>query len=121
MATARHKAHWAVKVITPGTYEISVLRWPEEAGQPISAALPAGENVPGATRAYRANPGLALPSKEAILRIDGKEIARKHVGEADKQIAFITELTVGSHQLVPAFLTDAGGEIGYYYAIVRKR
>jgi hypothetical protein len=46
---------------------------------------------------------------------------RKLVGEEDVMVTFTTELTVGSHQLSPVFLTHGGGEIGAYYAIVRKR
>ena len=115
LATARHNAHWAVKVITPGLYEISVMRWPEEAKTPIRAALPSGENVPGATRAYRANPGLALPIISAVLRIDDRDMESKPVGENDNKITFITELKAGSHQLAPVFLTADGGEVGAYY------
>ena len=121
MESARHQHHWAVKVVTPGSYAISLRRWPEEADQPIRAALPAGENVPGASRAYRANAGVAIPAVGAVLRIDDKEIARLPVGEDEREVTFTTALTTGSHRLAPFFLTAEGGEIGAYYAIVRKK
>jgi arylsulfatase B len=121
LTSARHQCHWAVKVITPGIYEISVMRWPEEANTPIRAYLPPGSNVPGATTAYRANPGLSLPVKQAVLRIDGNDLASKPVGDTDINITFTTELKAGSHQLAPIFLTEGGGEVGTYYAVVRKK
>lgn len=121
LSAASHKSHWAVKVITAGSYEISVMRWPEEAKHPISAALAAGENVPGADRAYRARPGLALPIVKASLRINGKELESKLVTKNDLKITFTADLTAGSHQLAPVFLFKGGGEVGAYYAVVRKK
>jgi len=119
-ATAKHKSHWAVKAITPGTYEFSLLRWPEEADKTIVTSLPAGDNVPGPSRAYRANPGIAIPATEATLRIDGKDIESKPVGEAETKVTFTAELTAGSHQLSPVFKTADGNEIGAFYLIVKK-
>ena len=113
--------YWAVKVLEAGTYEFKVSRWPLEANHPIVAALPAGENVPGASTAYRANPGAALAFKEAHLVIDGKTIATKPVSKEDVAITFTAELTEGSHQLAPYFSLKAGGEIGAYYLLVTKK
>ena len=118
---ARFQGHWAVKVIESGTYDIHVRRYPDEAHTPIRAAMPAGENVPGASKAYRCSPGLAFPFSEAVLRIDGKELARKPVDDRDTAITFTTELKTGSIRLAPVFVTEKGGEIGVYYAtVVRK-
>jgi arylsulfatase A-like enzyme len=117
----KYDHHWAVKVITPGTYEISVMRYPAEAKKPINGAVAAGENVPGASRAYRANKGVAFPITEAVLKIDGKEIARQAVGRQDTKITFTAELKKGSIKLAPVFLTEGNGEVGTYYAVVRKK
>lgn len=115
-----HRGHWAVKVVAPGSYRISLRRWPAESGQPITTALPAGENVPGATQAYRARPGAAIPATQATLRINGRDLESKAVQPGDVEVTFTTTLSPGSHQLAPVF-TDAGGnEIGAYYAIVTK-
>ncbi len=112
-----HSGHWAVKVETEGRYTVSCRRWPLEADQPINAALPPGENVPGATKAFRATEGRALGATRATLRLDGKDVASKPVTDADKEILFEVNLTKGSHQLAPLFHTSSG-EVGAYYAIV---
>jgi len=113
-----HRGHWAVKVLIPGSYRISLRRWPVEADTPINAALPAGENVPGANRAFRARPGAAIPATIAILRLNGKDLASQAIQPADKEIVFTTTLTAGSHQLAPVFTDAQGHEIGAYYAII---
>ncbi len=118
---AKFQGHWAVKVVENGKYEISVRRYPAEANTPIRAAMPPGENVPGATQAYRCTKGLAFPFTEAALRINGKELARKPVTEKDTAITFTAELEKGSIQLAPVFLTEAGGEIGVYYVTIEKK
>lgn len=115
-----HSSHWAVKVITAGTYEIALLRWPEEAKHPITATLAPGPNVPGASKAFRTTPGAAVDATTATLRIDGKDIESKPVGKKDLRVTFTTELTTGSHELSPIFLTDTGA-VGAYYAIVTKK
>ena len=43
----------------------------------------------------------------------------KIVGENDEEIAFVTELTEGSHQLAPFFRVKQG-ELGAYYASVTR-
>jgi hypothetical protein len=70
-----------------------------------SAALPPAENVPGASPAFRANPGIAIRATEAALRIDGKEIDTKPVNETDIKVTFTAEPTASSHQLSPVFKT----------------
>lgn len=117
----KHEGHWAVKVITDGEYDIALRRWPAEADKPIVAALPAGENVPGASLAFRANDGVAIPVVKATLRINGEEIASKPVGETDTHITFTTSLTKGSHELSPVFHLESGSEVGAYYTVVTKR
>lgn len=115
-----HKGYWAVKVVADGTYEISAYRWAPEAKHPITAGLPAGEDVPGSSKAFRTTVGAALPITKASLRLNGKDIANKPVGEKDTHITFTAKLTKGSHQLAPIFLTDRG-EIGAYYVTVKKK
>ena len=119
-AKLTYSSHWAVQVITPGTYEISVMRWPEEAALAITAPLAPGENVPGASKAFRTASGLALPATAATLRIDGKDLETKPVGDGDKMVTFRIELEAGSHRLAPFFSTKFG-EVGAYYTIVTKK
>ncbi len=120
MTQKQHKGHWAIKVIEDGTYEISAYRWPAEANHPISAGLPAGTGVPGASKAFREDVGLAIPITKASLRLNGKDLETKSVSETDTRITFTAELTKGSHQLAPVFLHDKG-EVGAYYVVVEKK
>jgi arylsulfatase A-like enzyme len=120
-ALSKHQGHWAVKVVTPGAYAISLRRWPVEADHPITASLPAGPDVPGASRAYRSHAGAAIPITRAILRLNGEDVATKSVTAADKQISFIATLPAGSHRLAPVFIATDGQEVGAYYTVVTKR
>ena len=115
-----HKGHWAIKVLTAGTYEISVLRWPPEANKPINAALPAEPNVPGASVAFRANPGNGIHATKATLRINGKDLETKPVGAKAVMVTFETKLTKGVHRLSPYFHIPQG-ELGSYYAVATKK
>jgi len=113
-----HGGHWAIKVLKTGEYRIGIRRWPVEANHPIQAGLAAGENVPGASRAFRTAKGVAIPIKEAVLRIDGTDLESKAVGNDDVEISFVVQLSEGSHQLAPIFTTGDGHQVGAYYAVV---
>ena len=80
------RGYWQVDVITSGNYSISLRRWPSEAGQPIPSGLPAGENVPETTRAFRARPGKAIPIHSAVLIVDEEEIESKPVEPGDGEM-----------------------------------
>ncbi len=116
-----HGAHWGVKVVSGGAYTVSLRRWPVEADHPISAGLPPGADVPGASKAFRAHEGVAVPILTAALRIDGKTIASGPVPEGATHVDFDCDLAEGSHQFAPVFIDAAGNEVGAYYAIVTKR
>lgn len=118
--TKRFGGHWAVKVLKEGTYKVSLRRWPTEANHPITASLPPGKDVPGASKAFRTNNGVSLKMTTASLRINGKEIASKPVGEKDAVISFTTKLTKGSHALAPVFISEKG-ETGAFYCIVETQ
>ena len=118
LAKSAHQGYWFIKVVTPGNYTIRLRRWPVEADRPIIAALPAGENVPGGTRAYRAYPGKALPITSAVLRLDGKDLESKPVKPDDHEIVFTTRLAAGTQNLAPVFRDDQGNEIGAYFVTV---
>ena len=114
-----HTGHWAVKVVESGRYRLALRRWPRESGKAINAALPAGENVPGASVAYRAVPGKGIKATKASLRIDGKEIGTLAVEEGQQEVVFEAEISAGSHQLAPVFGVK-GGEMGAYYVTVTR-
>ena len=116
-----HTGHWALKVLHAGRYEIAVRRWPAEADRPIVAALPAGENVPGADVAFRARPGVAIPAVTATLRIDGRDVETLPVRATDTAVTFVATLPAGSLRLAPYFRSADGHEVGAYYAVVTRR
>ena len=118
--TLKHSGHWAVKVLHEGTYNISLLRWPVEANHSITAGLPAKPNVPGASTAFRARPGVSIPITSATLRIDGTDLETKPVAESDVHVTFTVELSKGSHELAPVFHVGES-ELGAFYAVVKKR
>lgn len=117
----RHEGYWAVDVREAGTYAIELRRWPREANAPISAGVAAEPDVPGATVAFRAAEGRAIPIVRAVLRIDGRDVATRPVAPTDTAITFTTELSAGPHQLAPAFRTAEDTEVGAYYTVVTRR
>ncbi len=118
-APLKHTGHWAVKVIKSGLYEVRVLRWPAESKTPIQSPLMPGKNVPGASNAFRANEGTAIPCTHAVLRIDGNDLKTIPVQPEDAMVSFRVSLEKGSHQLAPFFKTSRG-EVGCFYAVVTK-
>lgn len=120
LRTNVHKGHWAIKAIQDGTYEIDVLRYPPESGKRIVEALGSAGGVPGASKAFRENLGKGLNIQKATLRINDKDLDTREVWRTDKKITFTTSFKAGSHKLQPVFRLAEGGEIGAFYAVVRK-
>jgi arylsulfatase A-like enzyme len=114
-----HDGFWALKVLEEGNYEVSVLRWPVESGKPINTALPSGEDVPGASKAFRTTPGTAIHATHATLRIDGKDLGTQEVNGDATSVSFTTRLAKGKHLLSPFFHVPQG-ELGCYYAVIKK-
>lgn len=115
--TLTHQGHWAVKVVEDGKYQISLRRWPADSGAAVNTALPAGDDVPGATKAFRTAEGNAIGATHAVLRIDGKDLERKPVEKDAQEVSFVTDLKQGSYQLAPVFQIQEG-ELGAYYVVV---
>lgn len=114
----KHRAHWAVKVIQSGAYHFTIRRWPVEADHAIIAPLPPGDDVPGASKAFRTTPGVALKASFAKLRIDGHDVDQKQVRASDNSITFMAPLEPGAHELAPVFIDSKGNETGAYYCTV---
>lgn len=109
---------WNVEVEQAGTYEIELRRWPREADHPISAALEPGEPVPG-TKAYRTTPGRAIDVVGASVQIGNAE-AETEVPAGAKSVTLKVDLEKGVHEFWARFTTREGGEMGAYYAYVKK-
>jgi arylsulfatase B len=118
--SAKHEGHWALKVLKTGTYQIEVMRWPAESGKAINEELVPGADVPGASKAFRAQVGLAVNAKSATLCLNGKNLQTKRVKEGDSKIVFEAKLTKGKHELAP-FFTVPEGELGCYYAVIKTK
>ena len=113
----KHVGYWAVKALTAGKYQISLRRWPTESGVAINSAVPAGDDVPGATAAFRTVKGNAIGANHAVLRIDDQDLDRVPVGDDAEAVDFVTQLNAGSHRLAPFFEVPEG-ELGAYYVVV---
>lgn len=118
--SAKHEGHWALKVLKTGTYQIEVMRWPAESGKAINEELVPGADVPGASKAFRAQVGQAINAKSATLRLNGKDLQTKRVKEGESKIVFEAKLPKGKHELAP-FFTVPEGELGCYYAVIKEK
>jgi arylsulfatase B len=115
--SAKHEGHWALKVLKTGTYQIEVMRWPAESGKAINEELVAGADVPGASKAFRAQVGQSIGAKSVTLRLNGKDLQTKPVIKGAKKVVFEAKLTKGKHELAP-FFSVLEGELGCYYAVI---
>ena len=109
---------WAVKVMAPGTYTLDLRRWPTEVSKPLPSSLPAGDAVPGASKAFRETPGEAIPVVSAGLRLNGDVKAIASVAKDSPSVQISLSLQLGSYELAPFFKTEDGKEVGAYYCIV---
>ena len=53
-----------------GTYRIEVMRWPAESGKAINEELVPGANVPGESKAFRAQVGQAINGQVRNLALE---------------------------------------------------
>ena len=109
---------WAVKVMAPGDYVFELRRWPTEVSKPLASSLPAGDAVPGASKAFRETPGEAIPVVSAGLRLNGDVKATASVAKDSQSVQMSLSLQTGSYELAPFFQTEDGKEVGAYYCIV---
>ena len=107
-------------MLTAGNYQVEVRRWPKESGKAINEALPAGDQVPGADKAFRTQPGLAIDAVSATMRLNNEDLETKAVRDEMESVTFEVKLTKGVHKLSPYFSIPQG-ELGCFYAIVKKK
>lgn len=92
--------YWEADFATDGEYEISLSRWPLEAGRPI-------------------NEGSHAAATEMKLVIDGKEM-KKPIVKGDKRITFKMDLKAGQKKL-QGWISAGDKEIsGPYYCYINK-
>ena len=79
------------------------MRWPAESGKGINEELVAGAEVPGESKAFRAQIGQRIGATAATLRLNGENLETKPVNSGAKKVVFETKLTKGKHKLSPFF------------------
>jgi len=117
-----HTGFWYLEVEEAGDYRIALRRWPREGDvvdEAITASIPAGEDVPGAT-AYRARPGVSVPAETARIEIGG-ETMETEVPEGAPEVTFDVALEKGPAELTARFIGPDGTVTGAFYAYVKKR
>ena len=97
----KHLGHWALKVLKTGKYRIEVRRWPSESGKAINQELEPGGDVPGASKAFRAQVGQGIEARSATLRLNGKDLQTQAVRSETQSIVFETQLTKGGSTSCP--------------------
>ncbi|MFB3829592.1 MAG: arylsulfatase [Bryobacteraceae bacterium] len=118
-AGARRNGPWHVRVERAGRYEISLRRWPEEAGAAIVAGLPAHRPEDGNFPVVYPE-GKALPVARARLKA-GASDETKAVRAEDRAATFQINLAAGGTQIQTWFLSAQGEELcGAYYTYVRR-
>jgi arylsulfatase A-like enzyme len=110
---------WNVDVERPGTYSISLRRWPEELGLPIDAAVSAQD---ANSLIYAAGDGSCqtIAPVRARIKLFDREWTQpvKHGMEA---VSFVIEVEqTGETQLEAWFRDPTGDECGAYYVYVER-
>ena len=110
---------WYVNVHSPGTYEVELRRWPEEANLAINSGLKPGAPVPGA-RAYRETPGREFSTLDtAHVEIFGKKHSSSF-DQDDVKTKFRIELPAGKTKLTASFTGPEDQSVGAYYAYITR-
>ena len=110
---------WFVNVHAPGTYEIHLRRWPEEANQPINAGVKPGKPVPGG-RAFRVTPGREFSTlNEGHVKIFDKKHSASFKPDAVEAVIRL-ELPAGKTKLTASFTGPKDQSVGAYYAYITR-
>ena len=118
MSGEENTGYWNVNVVRAGEYEIRLRRWPREAATAIDAALPPGDDVPGA-KAYRTTPGKAVAANVATLAVAGEQL-RTSLPPGSQEVTFRLRLPAGRTRMEARFETAEGESYGAYYAYVER-
>jgi arylsulfatase len=107
---------WHMLVERDGDYEITLRRWPKEAGLAMTAASPAYKGTLGQHPA-----GVALPVAKARLKV-GEFDRTADVKQDDQGVTFVVPLKRGRDKM-QTWLLDADGKelCGAYYAEVKRK
>jgi arylsulfatase A-like enzyme len=125
----RGNGRHAMTVDQPGSYRVTLRRWPKESGAGIRAAVPR-HVPPDDFMAYDDEhrsphvppfpPGKALDIVGASVRLGGQEQSMP-VRADDQEVSFTFKLEPGETELQTWFKTADGGEFGAYYAYIQRQ
>ncbi len=110
---------YAISVTDPGTYEITLMRWPPEAEANLTAALPTHPALPGTTVGPMVV-GQSLDLKEAGVAIGDIERRQPVRATSGRGVSFAVPLTEGEHQLSAWFINQAEEAFAAYYVKIEK-
>ncbi|MEM7537302.1 MAG: arylsulfatase [Chloroflexota bacterium] len=119
----RCNGYWEMDVLTAGTYEFELRRWPREEDRGLAEGIP-GTPVPihelSITSGYGG--GNAIPVQSATIEIAGQTASQTitQIGnDADKGAVFTLELPAGPAHLQTNFVTNDGQDVGAYYVYIK--
>ena len=114
--------YWEVRVERAGLYELSLRRWPAEAGHALRAGVD-GEDVAFRRDAIAAHDhwlyegGRALAIDAARVEVDGAVVAMTEVADGDPAAVVTVELAAGAHHLRAWFAGEGLSQSPYYVEI----
>ncbi|HET6573149.1 MAG TPA: arylsulfatase [Fimbriiglobus sp.] len=114
-------SHWNVFVETPGTYEITLRRWPRETKAALGARHDASPKLAAIGGKAYAPPSKAFPTiAEGVVKVAGREASAKTAPTA-QEVAVRVALPAGKTTLKGWFRDAEGKDLcGAFYAYVRK-
>lgn len=113
--------YWGVNVEQSGDYEIRLFRWPPEALKEINASVVKEQDRPGWGEPFSAYEGVPIQAEYAVFEIDGKELRRFKVDDADISINFTQKLNSGKQSVKAYFILADGRQLGATYATFEKK
>lgn len=111
---------FVIDVEVPGTYRISVRRWPVELDEPIRATDIGPYPMDPSTHRMKKVPCVAVNAVEARLKV-GQFDKTVAVSENDREIVFEVNLQKGEHKLQSWFIQENGENITPYYTYIEPK
>ena len=112
--------YWSIDVVSPGTYEIALRRYPIEANLGINSST-AGVTTQALIGLEKDIPkGKSMHYTQASITVDGQINIQKEVQKNDKEVLFSVNLKKGKTKLFATFLNDKGEANTAYYVYINK-
>lgn len=115
-----YDGYWAVDVAEEASYELTLRRWPKEAETALNAGMLAGDNVPGASKPFRATKGVALDIRSATIATNDSVLANFDVDASKSAVVQTVQLKAGPQKLKAYFSLADKKQVGACYLTIRK-